>query len=379
MSYDPYCSVQIEFSNMQGLHDLINNCDENKKTLVMCDRFTTDIWGITDEITAGVEAGYLAWVDKCPGNPTQKDIVDALEVVGDLEPTQIFAIGGGSTIDLAKAISAFYYLFREKGIKADIPVVTEGLKNKTYTEPHEFIDIIAIPSAAGTGSEVTRFATIWDVEKVSKFSIDCQENYAKKAIVIPDLTLSLPLRLTLSTGLDALSHAMESFWAKPTNYLVKDIALRSIDLIMTYLPKVLKDPQNLELRTAMSRGALLAGMAFAKTRTTACHSISYPITMQYGLEHGLACAISLDAVSKINREKTELADMLFEVLEEHGGLKNWMEKTSEGIVEMRLSSLGIPKEGIDDIVKGTFTKGRMDNNPVDISPEQVKEILISVY
>jgi alcohol dehydrogenase class IV len=379
MSYDPYCSVQIEFSNMQGLHDLINNCDESKKTLILCDRFTTDIWEISDEIQAGVDKGYLAWVDKCPGNPTQKDIVDALEIVGDLNPTQIFAIGGGSTIDLAKAISAFYYMFKEEGIQADIPIVTEGLRNKTYTKPHQFIDIIAIPSAAGTGSEVTRFATIWDVDKVSKFSIDCQENYAKKAIVIPDLTLSLPLRLTLSTGLDALSHAMESFWAKPTNYLVKDIALRAIDLIMTYLPKVLKDPKNLELRTAMSRGALLAGMAFAKTRTTACHSISYPITMQYGLEHGLACALSLDAVSKINREKTVLADMLFEVLEKHGGLKNWMEKTSEGIVEMRLSALGIPKEGIDEIVKGTFTKGRMDNNPVDISPEQVKEILLSVY
>ena len=148
---------------------------------------------------------------------------------------------------------------------------------------------------------------------------------------------------------------------------------------MTYLPQVLKDPKNLELRTGMSRGALLAGMAFAKTRTTACHSISYPITMQYGVEHGLACALSLDAVSKINREKTVLADDLFAVLEKHGGLKDWMDKTSEGIVDIRLSALGVPKEGIDKIVEGTFTKGRMDNNPVDISPEQVKEILLSVY
>ncbi len=379
MKYDPYCAVEIEFSDMQGLHDVINHCDESKKTLVMCDKFTTDLWGITDEIQSGVDAGYLAWVSKCPGNPNQQDIIDALEIVGDLNPTQILAIGGGSTIDLAKAISAFYYLFKEKGIKPDLDNVTDGLKNKTYTQPHQFIDIIALPSAAGTGSEVTRFATIWDVNKVSKFSIDCQENYAKKAIVIPDLTLTLPPRLTLSTGLDALSHAMESFWAKPTTYVVKDIALRAIDLIMTYLPQVLKDPKNLELRTGMSRGALLAGMAFAKTRTTACHSISYPITMQYGVEHGLACALSLDAVSKINREKTVLADDLFAVLEKHGGLKDWMDKTSEGIVDIRLSALGVPKEGIDKIVEGTFTKGRMDNNPVDISPEQVKEILLSVY
>ena len=377
MSYLPFCSVEVEFSNMQGLHDLINHCDASKRTLVVCDAFTTDIWGITEDIKKGIAAGHLAWVDKCPGNPTQQDILDALDRVGDLQPEQILAIGGGSTIDLAKAVSAFYYLYY--GRKVSLEEITQALKDKAYTQPHRFIDIIAVPSAAGTGSEVTRFATIWDVNKVSKFSIDCQENYAKKNVVIPELTLTLPARLTLSTGLDALCHATESFWAKPTNYLVKDIALRAIDLIMTNLPKVLADLQNLELRTAMCRGALLAGMAFAKTRTTACHSISYPITMQYGVEHGLACALSLDAVSKINREKTVQADDLFAVFEKHGGLRNWLDKTSAGIVELRLSALGVPKEGIDEIVKGTFTKGRMDNNPVDISPEQVKEILLSVY
>lgn len=377
MSYLPFCSVEVEFSNMQGLHDLINHCDASKRTLVVCDAFTTDIWGITEDIKKGIAAGHLAWVDKCPGNPTQQDILDALDRVGDLQPEQILAIGGGSTIDLAKAVSAFYYLYY--GRKVSLEEITQALKDKAYTQPHRFIDIIAVPSAAGTGSEVTRFATIWDVNKVSKFSIDCQENYAKKNVVIPELTLTLPARLTLSTGLDALCHATESFWAKPTNYLVKDIALRAIDLIMTNLPKVLADLQNLELRTAMCRGALLAGMAFAKTRTTACHSISYPITMQYGVEHGLACALSLDAVSKINREKTVLADDLFAVFEKHGGLRNWLDKTSAGIVELRLSALGVPKEGIDEIVKGTFTKGRMDNNPVDISPEQVKEIILSVY
>ena len=148
---------------------------------------------------------------------------------------------------------------------------------------------------------------------------------------------------------------------------------------MTNLPNVLGVPDNITLRTAMSQGALLAGIAFAKTRTTACHSISYPITMQYGIEHGLACALSLDAVSKINREKTKLADMLFEVFQKHGGLQNWLDKTCEGIVKLRLSYFNVPKEGIDKIVEGTFTKGRMDNNPVDITPEQVKEILLSVY
>ena len=159
MNYIPFCSVEVEFSNMQGLHDLINNCDASKRTLVVCDAFTTDIWGITDDIKRGIAAGHLAWVDKCPGNPTQQDILDALDRVGDLKPQQILAIGGGSTIDLAKAVSAFYYMYL--GRKVSLEEITAALKEKAYTQPHQFIDIIAVPSAAGTGSEVTRFATIW--------------------------------------------------------------------------------------------------------------------------------------------------------------------------------------------------------------------------
>ena len=163
MSYLPFCSVEIEFSNMQGLHDLINSCDDDNKTLIVCDAFTTDLWGITDEIKAKVAEGHAAWISKCPGNPNQQHVVDTLKAVGDLNPTKILAIGGGSTIDLSKAVSAFYHMI--KGDDITVENITTALKEKTYTKPHQFIDIIAVPSAAGTGSEVTRFATIWDVGK----------------------------------------------------------------------------------------------------------------------------------------------------------------------------------------------------------------------
>jgi len=377
MMYTPFCSVEIEFGNMETLKNLIESCSEEERIVTVCDRFTADLWGITPLIEEGVKAGHMAWLDSCPPNPTQKEVVKALETVGELDPVRIIAIGGGSTIDIGKAISAFYYMFKGQEVTEDM--VTEALKTKAYQEPHQFIDIFAVPSTAGTGSEVTQFATIWDTGKEAKYSIDTAYNYAKKAYIIPDLTVSLPLKATLSTGLDALSHAVEAYWAKPATYVVKDIALRAIDMIMTYLPAVLRDPENLELRTAMSRAALLSGMAFARTRTTACHSIGYPITMQFGLEHGFACALTLDAVSEINREKIVLADDLFGVFEKYGGLRKWMDETCEGIVELRLKYFGIPLEKIDDIVSGTFTKGRMDNNPVDITPEQVKEILLSIY
>lgn len=377
MKYKPFCSVEVKFDTLQGLVDLINSCSKEEPTVVVADRLTTDIWGISHCIDKGVKDGYVAWVDKCPSNPTQREVISALEIAGDLNPDKIIAIGGGSSIDVGKSISALYYIM--KGKNPDISMITEAIKTGAYKTDNRFIDIIAVPSTAGTGSEVTSFATVWDVGKEAKYSIDCPENYPKQALMIPELMLTLPARLTLSTGLDALSHAMESFWAKPTTYLVKDTAARAIDMIMTYLPKTLKEPGNLELRTAMSRAALLAGISFAVTRTTACHSMGYPMTMQYGVEHGFACALTMDAVSKINRSKTLLAEMLFEIFERHGGLQNWIDETCGDIIRLRLCSFGIPESGIDEIVQGTFTKGRMDNNPVDITPDQVRDILLSVY
>jgi len=268
-----------------------------------------------------------------------------------------------------------------KDEKVTVDMITEAFKTGSYQKPHQFIDIIAIPSTAGTGAEVTRFASFWGANEKAKYSITTENNYPNKAIIIPELTLTLPQRVTFSTGVDALTHAVEAFWSRPSTYLEKDLAIRAIDIIMDYLPKTLADPQNLELRTAMLRGALLAGLAFSKPGCTACHSMGYALTMHYGIEHGLACALTLDPVAKINKEKTVLADTLFERFEKYGGLQNWLDSTSKGIVEMRLSYFGITKDGIDQLAKDTFTYGKftMDNNPVVISEERVKEIFLSIY
>ncbi len=376
--YVPYCSVEIKFGTKESLRELVNDCGPDKKVLVVCERFCTDLWELTADIERNVAAGNEFWMDTITPNPTQQDVYNGLKLIEGCDPDFILAIGGGSAIDTAKGISNFHYLF--KGREITIEAITELLRSGSYKNEHEVIDIISVPSAAGTGSEVTQFATIWDINKTAKFSIDTPQNYPKMSLVIPELTLTLPAKLTFSTGVDALSHAIEAYWAKPTTYVVKDIALRAIETIMTYLPKVLADPQNLELRTYQSRGALLAGMAFARTRTTACHSISYAVTMQYGVPHGIACSLTLDPVSQINRKAIVCADDLFNLFDKFGGLRKWLDDTAAmANVTLRLKDLGIPKEGIEHLVTQTFTKGRMDNNPVDISPEKVKEILLSIY
>jgi alcohol dehydrogenase class IV len=364
------CPVEIKFENLDYLKKLIS---KSRGAVVIAERSTSDLWGLTPTI----ESAGVIWIDSIPSNPTQREVVNALKAVGDAEPNHIIAVGGGSSLDLAKALSAFRYMF--EGGKATIEDITKAITSKSYTAEHRMIDIIAVPSTSGTGSEVTKWATIWDVDKVSKFSIECSSLYARQALIIPELTASMPASLTLATALDALCHASEAFWAKQTTPLVKEIACRAVDIIMTNLGPALRSPADIRLRRKLAAGSVLAGIAFSQTHTTACHSISYPITMKYNVPHGYACAITLDPVSKLNRPATEDADMLFECYERHGGLKNWLDDVSFGIVTLRLSAFGVKRNELQDIVKSTFTKGRMDNNPVDLGETDVLDILCSVF
>lgn len=364
------CPVEIKFENLDYLKKLIS---KSRGAVVIAERSTSDLWGLTPTI----ESAGVIWIDCIPSNPTQREVVNALKAVGDAEPNLIIAVGGGSSLDLAKALSAFRYMF--EGGKATIEDITKAITSKSYTAEHRMIDIIAVPSTSGTGSEVTKWATIWDVDKVSKFSIECSSLYARQALIIPELTASMPASLTLATALDALCHASEAFWAKQTTPLVKEIACRAVDIIMTNLGPALRSPADIRLRRKLAAGSVLAGIAFSQTHTTACHSISYPITMKYNVPHGYACAITLDPVSKLNRPATEDADMLFECYERHGGLKNWLDDVSFGIVTLRLSAFGVKRNELQDIVKSTFTKGRMDNNPVDLGETDVLDILCSVF
>lgn len=367
------CPVEIKFADIEYLKRLLR--DSAADTVVIADKMTCGIWGIAGVLND--RGGSIVWIDSIPSNPTQADVLNALRAVGDREPSQIITIGGGSSIDLAKALSAFRYMF--DGAAPTVESITAAMKDKSYTADHRMIDIIAVPSTSGTGSEVTKWATVWDVNKVSKFSIESPALYARQALIIPELTASMPAKLTLSTALDALCHASEAFWAKHTNPVVKEFSCRAIDIIMTNLKPALLDPANIEYRKKLAMGSVLAGISFGQTHTTACHSISYPITMNYGVMHGLACVLTLDAVSKINRPATEDADMLFDIYAKHGGLAAWLNDVCEGIVTLRLSAFGIPEEAIELIARNTFTKGRMDNNPVDITEEQVVGILRTVY
>ncbi len=286
-------------------------------------------------------------------------------------PDLIIAIGGGSSIDLAKAISALYD-YKEKN-------TLDLLKSKEYLNNEDNIPFIAIPTTAGTGSECTKWATIWDFDNNKKYSVDADYLYPNESWLVPELTLTMSKDMTLSTGLDALAHAMESYWSVPSNPYTRVLARNAISIIKRNLPLALGDLDNLEYRKEMLMGSFFAGLAFSNTRTTACHSISYPLTMLFNINHGYAAALTLFEVLNRNWDYLKEKDLFLEAwnAEDLDDIKEWFDDVSDG--SLRLSNFGVKKEDIDDIVKLATTGGRMDNNPIVFDENEIKDILENVY
>jgi len=374
----PFSPVEIAFSSSEGAMDYICKLTSGEiTTLLMVSNGRIKELGLEKQLENVEKHNNVIHIEKIPSNPTIMDVYENLKLLQGKSINQIIAIGGGSCIDLAKSISSLLYLIPPDKLSEE--AVRLAIKNKEYLTEHTFIDIIAIPTTSGTGSEVTRWATIWDMDQKEKLSIESVNCFPKVAILVPEYMISMPARLTLSTGLDALSHAIEAYWAKSRNPLSQALAISAIERIKEYLPKVLFDNRNLELREGMCTASLLAGLAFSLTRSTACHSISYPLTMYYGIEHGFAAALTLVQVAELNESVVPEINRIYSVFGGKSEFRQWMEETTRPVLDLKLSTFGITEADLDFIAEKTFTQGRMDNNPIVFTTAEVKDILLKAY
>jgi len=201
----------------------------------------------------------------------------------------VIALGGGSAIDTAKALIVGTH-------SGTFDELLELLASGQPFTPASSKSLIAIPTTAGTGSEVTPWATIWDSANLKKYSLHLECTWPKAAIIDPQLMLTVPRGVTVSTGLDALSHAIESIWNVNANPVSDTFAMSAIQDVLDCLPALYKDLGNLELRSRMALAAMKAGLAFSNTKTALAHSISYEMTLRHGLPHGIACSFTLPMV-----------------------------------------------------------------------------------
>jgi phosphonate metabolism-associated iron-containing alcohol dehydrogenase len=277
--------VQIEFGvdSFDKLSELIGS---RRYALVTYGEPFFDALASRLEKSAG--APVLVIRDVAP-NPDYRLLAEQTGRFAELErqPEVIVALGGGSVIDSAKVFAA---------AGGDFGNIRTFLESQKGAEQLSAIPLIAVPTTAGTGSEVTCWGTVWDEANGKKYSLARPNLYPTHAVVDPRLMLGKPLLLTTSTGLDALSHSLESLWNVNNNPVSANYAVSAARDILDVLPKLVKDLGNIELRGRMAMASLFAGLAFSNTKTAIAHSLSYPITLRHGVHHGIACSFSLPMV-----------------------------------------------------------------------------------
>jgi alcohol dehydrogenase len=218
--------------------------------------------------------------------------LDALDAAAEKLSGQDFAtvigLGGGSALDAAKVLAA--------AIGLSPRPLHRCFRLKEPTDWSRGLPIIAVPTTSGTGAEATPFATVWDTAGRKKFSLAGPGAMPQAALLDPTLTLSLPEDQTLYPGLDVMSHALESLWNRNRTPVSEALAAKSLELALDALPEVLAHPADMNARAAMQQASLLAGMAISQTRTAIAHSMSYPLTLRFGVPHGLACSFTLARV-----------------------------------------------------------------------------------
>lgn len=240
------------------------------------------------------ERGYMVTIyDKTVANPTTKNVAEALELYKRNKCDCLIAVGGGSAMDCAKAT----------GARVARPNKPLGKMEGILKVRREIPLLIAVPTTAGTGSETTLAAVITDSRTRHKYAINDFPLIPRFAMLNPELTEGLPKRLTATTGMDALTHAIEAYIGRSTTRETRAKALEAIDLIFKNIEKAYHDGTDLEARKNMLRAAYLAGVAFTQSYVGYVHAVAHSLGGKYNLPHGLANAVLLPIVLQAYGDK----------------------------------------------------------------------------
>lgn len=251
--------------------------------------------GVIDRLQQHLsEASKIILFDAITPNPELEDLEKLTSQFHQDKPELLIALGGGSVLDAGKVLAQTLV---QKSISEK--VLDKHLRQK---EPFRWLPplpLVTIPTTAGTGAEVTPFATIWDQRSFSKYSLSDPSMHPALVVLQPELTLSLPKQVTLHTALDTVSHSLETLWNKHSTPTSRAYAKQALVLVMENLHTVLQQPQSLAEREQLQQASYLAGLAISINRTAIAHSISYPLTSHHQVPHGLACSFSLPAIIEL--------------------------------------------------------------------------------
>ena len=378
-----YVPTKIYLSKGEVLNNLktiIKDYNPEKIFLITGKNFAKQT-GLLDKVLNELYNYNVLTYNNVNPSPQLEDVNNALSESKKHKADLIISMGGGSVLDTGKIVSIM--MDEEESI-------LDYIRNQNRATKK--VPFIAIPTTAGTGSEVTPFAVFYHNKKKQSFgSIKDYLVYPNHAVIDPILTLTMPKELIASSGLDAFSQALESYWSVNSNPLSDVHAIEAIDLIFKNLVNAYIFPENIDFRINMSKASLEAGLAISQTATTASHAVSYPMTAYFNVPHGFACALSLPEFLLYNYNLNE-NDCLGKRDPEF--VKNKLEKLiykidfSSDMIHFYLkirklmqnvnAPLTLNEAGINDfnvVLEEGFAPERMNNNPRLVTKESLKIIL----
>jgi len=311
-------------------------------------------------------------------NPIISDVDDAVHSIPSKKIDVIIALGGGSTIDVAKGISVVACT----GGSAWDYVYSTAKRNVEQTIP-----VIAVPTTSGTGSHMTKYSVLTNPDEGIKSTIVSEKIFPRVAIVDPTFMLSLPQKLTAITGFDALSHAIESYVCINANRITDMICEDAIKTITRVLPRVMNDPQNIFLREDLAWADTLAGLGIAYSGTTLPHAMGQPISGKYGqIRHGETLAAlyppfiqfsypgNVEKFNHITRWIAEGIDLPIDKIDGEVATEVFVDFLKGIGMNIHLSDFGLKEGDIDYFLDPAMKCGDVFTNPVVASEEDITEL-----
>ncbi|AZO93516.1 iron-containing alcohol dehydrogenase [Halocella sp. SP3-1] len=371
--------VEIGFSKSEQVGEIVEELGISR-LLVVVDNNLMKL-GLIDSILALLKDSGISFsiFDEIKGEPTIDEIDQAIKKLNIANRFDgIIGIGGGSTLDTAKLLAVANSV--EDSVKEFI--------GKKITEPG--LPTIMIPTTSGTGSEATPNAIVKNVEENIKLGLIGPALIPKAVILDPELTISLPPKITAETGIDAFTHAIECFICNKANEMSDLYALEGIRLISKYLPLAVKNGENKEARYKMILGSFYGGVAITNSGTGAVHALAYPLGGKYGVSHGLSNAILLADVMEFN--SSAVPDKFVRVAEKMGIKRDGLStgqivvRVVEAIkdltreVGIKVDTINIAENDIEDLAKSAMTVERLlNNNPRLVEYKDAKRIYKKVF
>ncbi|MGB9858109.1 MAG: iron-containing alcohol dehydrogenase family protein [Dictyoglomaceae bacterium] len=311
--------------------------------------------------------------DKVPPEPPYFVVDEGAEIVNNNNISAVIGIGGGSALDVAKAIA----------VKCKLPNSIWDYIGADKI-PYKGIPCILIPTTAGTGSEVTRVSVLINPETKEKLSVASDYLYADLALIDPYLTLTLPPNYTAYSGIDAFIHALESFLSLNNNPLTESISLKAIKLIYNYLPRVYRHGDRIDLREKVLYASTFSGICLTQTGLGAIHALAHPIGVYGNLPHGLSTALITLPVLEYNleilpREKLMLLGRTIGVYSLRSAREKILKKIEEFFsildIKLGLRNYNIKYEDLPLLAKEGLKSRALKTNPRTLNEEGLLTLL----